>query len=523
MSRRALPTRLRRLRRLRRLPTLGVATVLLIGGGSGLLALAYSSGPAGADNTALGGFTVNALAEAVTAQYEQPNFPLPSTPSLEFDEGYAATSDNFGPSGSAVASVFYPGQVVANAGPELSLLVPGVPLPPAPVWPLEAVSKFPETPNTAATDEPGVSMDASSDTNGNTATASLGDDAATAGASGATASPTAPSGPGNVLAGSSALIGIGNLSGTSSSQAPSTSATASASATVSGISLLAGFITIGAVTTTATATSDGTSGTVTGSTVLTNVDIAGQQVTIDANGISVTGKNTPLALPVAALNTLLKELGITLAVTNATDSIKGPSASRTLDGLQLSINLDTLDAAAGKFESLLPASLTSSLPVALPNMQLLTLDLGTVTVSSTASPAFGSDSGSGDTGTTSPSDQFTSPTTGSFGTTGDTGGSSFSAPGGTTGTPSPTATTPAAGTGSPSGSGQPTSAVTPVFKGVGTLFLLAGLALALILAYAYKRADDLSELVGSNCVDGDPLSSRFDDAGGPIDTGGFGA
>src|SRR6185437_6148494 len=66
-------------------------------------------------------------------QYEQPNFPVPANPSLEFDEGYAASSDNFGPTGSATASALYPGQVVANAGPELALLVPGVPLPPAPV------------------------------------------------------------------------------------------------------------------------------------------------------------------------------------------------------------------------------------------------------------------------------------------------------------------------------------------------------------------------------------------------------
>ena len=134
-----------RRRLFRHLPVVGAAALLLIIGGSGLLAAAFSAGPAGADST-LGGFTVTSLAEAVTAQYEQPNFPLPATPSLEFDEGYAATSDNFGPSGTATASSLYPGQVVANAGPELALLVPGAPLPPAPVWPVEATSEYPQTP-----------------------------------------------------------------------------------------------------------------------------------------------------------------------------------------------------------------------------------------------------------------------------------------------------------------------------------------------------------------------------------------
>ena len=54
------------------------------------------------------------------------------------------------------------------------LLVPGVPLPPAPVWPAQAASEYPQTPNTANTDEAGVNMDTQSTANGNTASATLG-------------------------------------------------------------------------------------------------------------------------------------------------------------------------------------------------------------------------------------------------------------------------------------------------------------------------------------------------------------
>ncbi len=501
---------------MKRVGALGLAAALLLGGGSSLLATAFSSGSAGADST-LGGFTINALAEAVTAQYEQPNFPLPATPSLEFDEGYATASDNFGPTGSATASTFYPGQVVANAGPELSLLVPGVPIPPAPVWPLQAVTDYPQTPNTATLDEPGANMDASSGVNGSQATSTVGDDAATAGGNG-TQPTQAPSGGGNPFASTSSLVGIGNVSGTSSSTTTATAAVASATSTVSGISLLGGFINIGAVTSTATATSDGTKATLAGSTTLGNMSIAGEQVTITANGIVAAGKSAPLALPIAALNTILSELGVSLAVTNATDQVTGAQGTRTLDGVRITVNLDTLDSAAAKFEALLPASLTSALPVALPNQQVLTIDLGTVSVSSAASPAFVSNSGntgnSGSGGSSlSPSDLGASSNSG-------LGGSSVLGNTGSTFGSSPTGgTTPTTGTGTPTGNtgggtGQPASAVTPVFKGIGSGLILLGVLAAAAMAFAYKRADDASELVGAACTDGDPLGSRFSDDDG---------
>ena len=199
-------------------PAIGVSALLLVGGGAGLLAAAFTDGPAGADST-LGGFTVSSLAEAVTAQYEQPNFPLPATPSLEFDEGYAATTDNFGPSGTATASSLYPGQVVANAGPELALLVPGAPLPPAPVWPVQATSEYPQAPNSGSTDEPGANMDASTPPTGTPPPPRWA----------TTRPPPAPTArtdpPGafdasNPLAGSSAIVGVGTMSATSSSLAP---------------------------------------------------------------------------------------------------------------------------------------------------------------------------------------------------------------------------------------------------------------------------------------------------------------
>jgi hypothetical protein len=509
---------------MRRLALVAASSALLVSGGSGLLAVAFSNGPAGADST-LGGFTVTALGESISAQYEQPNFPLPANPSLEFDEGYASTTDNFGPTGSALASTLYPGQVVANAGPELSLLVPGVPLPAAPVWPVQAVSNYPQTPNTAATDEPGLNMDAQSTTNGNNATATIGDDAGTSGSNGGDPTQQAPAGTGNPLAGSSGLVGVGALSATSSSQAPSTTATATATATVGGISILGGFISIGSITSTATATSDGTTGKVTGSTQVQNASIAGDQISITANGISAMNSKSLGALPISALNTLLKELGITIAVTNPTDKVSGPSASRELDGLEISVNLDTLDTAANKFASLLPAKIISQLPVAIPNQQLLTLYLGRVQVASTAAPAFAANSGSTGAGSSAaPSAAPASTGNSGVGLTGGTGTGTGSFAGNTgTGvgsTPSGS-TSPSTGS-SPTVSPQ-TSTVGATFKGIGASLILLGLLAAAALAYLYKRADDLTDALGTTCSEGDPLMERFTVTPDELnDFGGFG-
>ncbi len=484
--------------RARRLPALAVAALLLVAGGSSLLAVAFEGGPAAASGnsgsgsgssttgTALGGYTVTSLAEAVTAQYEQPNFPLPATPSLEFDEGYASTEDNSGPTGSATASSLYPGQVVADSGPQLALLAPGVPLPPAPIWPIQAASEYPETPNSANTDNTGVNMDASSTASGNTASATLGDDNPTAGSSSTDPSITAPTGSGNPFAADSSLIGIGALSATSTSQAPSVTATAEASATDTGISILGGFINIGSVTSTATAASNGTTGTLTGSTEVQNMTIAGVPVTVDANGIEADGQAAPLSLPISSINTLLNELGISIAMTNATDKTNGPSASRTLQGLTFTIDLKTLDSAANEFASLLPSSFTSQLPVALPDDQQLTLELAPVSVSSTASPPFTANSGN--TGATAPAAAAAStPSSSSPSFTGDSGsgatfagntGSGSYSPTSSGSTPSGSSTTPTGSGSTPAEAIAPASAVTPAFKGVGAALILLGLLAA---------------------------------------------
>ncbi len=370
--------------------------------------------PAGADTT-LGGFTVAAVAEASTVQYEQPNLPIPATPSIELDEGYAATTDNFGPTGSATAATLYPGQVVANSGPELGAFAPGVPLPPAPVWPIEAVSTYPQTPS-ASTDKPGVTMESSSTADGNTATATIGSAGTPAAGSAPAAAPAGTGGLGSLLpsvaggsaagstaapspAASSGLGTVQDVSGTSSSTAVGQAATAAATATDSGIALLGGVLSIASVSSTASASSNGTAATLTGSTTVTGATVNGQAVTIDASGVHAANASSPsAAAATAAAQSILNTLGITLTVTNPTDSVNGPQGSRQLDGLRIQVNLDTLDQQADKLSALIPPAVLAHLPVRVPNKQVLVWDLGTVDVQSTAEPAFDvpdTDSGSG--------------------------------------------------------------------------------------------------------------------------------
>ena len=235
------------------------------------------------------------------------------------------------------------------------------------------------------------------------------------------------------------------------------------------------------------------------------------------------------ALPISALNTLLKELGITIAVTNATDKVSGPSASRELDGLEIQINLDTLDTAANKFASLLPAKLISQLPVAIPNEQLITLYFGRVQVSSTASPNFVA-SNSGSTGAAARRPRRPRPARRRPATPAAAASPATRAAAPAAASP---ATPAAASDRRPSGTrrhrllaGRRRPRPPPWARrsrGSAPRSILLGLLAAAALAYLYKRADDLTEALGTTCSDGDPLMERFNVTPDELtDFGGFG-
>ena len=478
----------------RRRATRGIGTASALFGAAGLvLALA---GPAWADaSTApttapggsgsspqasspasnLGGFTLSSSAAGVSAQYEQPNFPIPSKPTLEFDLGYSSASYNAGPVGSANAAALWPGPVVAGGGSQLPLLIdpyleqyagPLAPtieplVPNLGPWPIMASSAFPQGPATAANDNGPTAMNSSADQNQSTASSSLG-------LVGGTGS-SLPAGMLTVQAVGSTSQDTVDALGDAVSEATST---------VHGINIAGGLIHIATVSSTATSSSDGNQATVSGGSSVTGVTIGGQSVTIDSNGLHVAGNNQDLLGPlVPSVNQLLSTAGITLALTNPTDTVQGPSGQRLLDGLKVTMDLSTYDQNFDKLLAMLPSQLTSGLnqlPIPTPYKQSITLDIGWAQVSANASPPFDAslgttDLGSGDSG---------SATSGS----GDTG---------SLGTPAlgPSGATPGSGASTQALPLARVAAPAALFRGIGAGLIALGAVLGALLVGLLLFAD----------------------------------
>jgi len=459
-----------------------LAVVAAAMGGGGLALM--SAGPAAADANAagqLGGFQVSASGAGIRFTYEQPNFPVPATPTLEGNIGYATTNYNYGPSGSSTASTLWPGQVAAGFGSQLPLLLqpylgshtPNLNLGP---WPLQATTAFPQSPSaptTANQDSAGVTMEASSTADAGTATADFG-------------TSTGPDAPAALPSGVVQVQSIGStvLGQVQSTSASGVQAVSQATASLQGIQV-AGIIDVGTLTTTATCTSDGNTANVTGSSTVSQMTIAGQAVTIDKDGLHAANQNAGLLgslLP--SVDKVLDTAGITIALEQPTDTVSAAAGERVLPGLEITIDLTKYDQQFNQLVGMIPSALKAALvklPIPFPNEQVMTINLGWVDVKASASPSF--DAAGQSTDTSGSGDLGSGTTAGSFGDTGGGGGSSFT-PGtaGTSGTP---------GTGGGSSPAGPALATAPVglFKGLGAGLIALGLLLAAGLAFLLLRAD----------------------------------
>jgi hypothetical protein len=473
---------------------LGAASALF--GAAGLVLAAAgpawadsSTSPAGGSGTGsssasspasnLGGFTLASTGAGLSVDYEQPNFPIPAKPTFEFDLGYSSASYDAGPVGNADAAALWPGPVIAGGGSQLPLLIDPYleqyagplastiePLVPnfGP-WPIMATSAYPQGPASAANDNGPTAMNSSADQNQSTASSSL---ALIGGASGQSALPAG-------------MLTVQSVGSTSQDTVDSLGdAVSEATSTVHGIDIAGGVVHIGAVSSTATSSSDGNQATLSGSSSVTGVTIAGQSVTIDSSGLHVMGNTqNVLGAVVPSVSQVLSTAGISLALTNPTDTVQGPSGQRTLDGLQVTIDLSTYDQNFDTLLSMLPSQLTSGLnqlPVPTPYKQTVVLDIGWAQVSANASPPFdqslSTDLGGGDNGAT----------LGAAGT-GDLGGTGLGPTGGTPGTgavPAPQALPLAR-----------VSAPAALFRGIGAGLIALGAVLAAVLVGLLLFADSL--------------------------------
>jgi hypothetical protein len=459
---------------------------------AGLSVLA--SAPAGADASSpsnnggaslLGGWNLTSSASGLSVFYEQPNFPLPATPTLQFDLGYSTASYNSGPVGEANASAVWPGDVVAGGGSQLKLLfgpyLPASLMPFVPNfgnWALQALSAYPQGPARATNDNGPVAMQSSADQSGTMASSSLGV---------VGGQPSQSSLPAGLLtiraAGSTSQDTVDNLG----------NAVSEATSTVHGIDIAGGLVHVGEVTSTATSSSDGSNATVSGTSTVADVTVAGESVTVDSSGVHVQGNNVPgLDTVTAGVNQILATAGISLSLTKPTDTVNGPSGVRQLDGLTVKWDLSTYDqdfsqlvAGLGNLPQCLsltafsPQLPTFCNPVPAPYKQSLTLDFGWVNVNAAASPAYNPPSGGDVTGSDN----------GALSTFGPAGGESSPTSDFGLG-PSPIAGETGTGGSTPSGSVPPGSGGTPIsattaptalFKGIGTGLIGLGLLLTALL------------------------------------------
>jgi hypothetical protein len=347
---------------------------------SGSGATAGSTG-GGGGAASLGGFQLKATGAGFRTTYAQPNFPLVP----ELNVGYSTTSYGDGPTGTSTASTLWPGQVAANAGSQLPLLLQPIfgsntPNVAAPPWPLQASTNFPEGPFTATQDGAGANQEATSSAGESAASTSFG----------------TASGPGAAIP--SAIVSVQSLGSSVLSTVTATGvAESKATSAVHAVNIANGLITVGTVSSTQTATSDGTIGKVDGSSVVSGVSVAGQPVTVDSTGVHAGGQTADVLSPLLPpVGQLLQTLGISMKVTKPLDTVSGPSAEREASGLTVIIDLTQLDSGLNQLAAGLPPQIQSALnqlPLPLPNKQVVTFQFGWLDVQSAASPAFSTDLG----------------------------------------------------------------------------------------------------------------------------------
>ncbi len=452
------------------------ALTLLGFSGAAMLAAAFAGATgAQADSSSsgastLGGFQVTSTGSGITWNYEQPNFPLPATPTFEANLGYSQSSFNAGPTGESLASAFWPGQVAANGASQLQLLLApyiggaASALPSEP-WPIQAQSAYPPapgSPSTASQNYPGVVMQSTANQDAGTATSSFS--------------------PGTAVPGSNGFVSVQSVASSVESTVTNGLAVAQSTANVHGVSIGGGLVKIGEVTSTATSTSDGNTAKVDGTSTASQVTVGGQTATLDSSGLHVSGNSVPLgaALP-SSIQQGLQSAGISITLTNPTDTVNGSSGERQLDGVQIKIDITTFDKQVNQLAKLLPQQLQTQvidqLPLPFPNSQIMTVDLGWANVQSAASPPYSS------SGLSASSPLGSISATGPSGTAGSgSGGFGSAGTGGTTG---------AGSTGSsPGGTLSVASASEPAkfFTGLGAGLIVLGIILALMLAGILWRA-----------------------------------
>lgn len=466
-------------------------------------------------SSAFGGFTAGGRANGVQFTYDVPNvFPLPS-PLFQASMPEAATTFQSGPSATALGSVAYPGNVIANLP---AVVAQGAP---------EAASFVPPYPIVTRADHPAGPPEAGQDVG--TATSRVR-------ANELFSEAVTTMGGGDLPP----FVRIGAITTSARSGFVNELVESRSRIELTGVDLLFGLLQIDSIVTDLVATTDGATAASAGGTTASGVTFLGLPATIGPDGISVAqpsaptdpgpltplvdgiGDLTPLADNLrAAVEPLNQALQQVLGTTNATvdqllaasgisirtmapfESIDGASAERTANGLVIEMVYDgSGDNPLAQLIAAIPSDQLpgegipgfpiNTSPQALVNLMKEThitgIALAYGNVNTEATPAF----------------EFEMPDLPSLGglplggTPGVAGGGGFPTAGFATPAPSlPAAPTTAAGvpvTGAPAGA---------VGAGAGAAaVILALLSSPLWAAGSRRLADNVLGLAGSSCPDG---------------------
>lgn len=239
----------------------------------------------------------------------------------ELELPYSAAQLGAGGTGHALTSIFWPGSTGGALGSTLGVLgVSGLPtsLSNALNDPVKAEAPTTDGSNTVTKNLGAVTMKAVAKETTVNATTSVG--------------PTTPATVGQIF---------GSIKASTTIQQNADNVVVNARSAIANLSI-AGVISIGSIVSTAHAVSNGKHSHGTTETEIGGIKIAGVNVTVDQNGVEVTGKDL---LPAAVLKTLnttvnkaLNALGIRIFVARGTKKIKGPSVNLDAGDLIIEIN-----------------------------------------------------------------------------------------------------------------------------------------------------------------------------------------
>lgn len=294
-------------------------------------ALAAGSAPAAAadgevrTDATLGGYSIDATASPLLVLLDDPSVPIPRPPDaalIEADPSFTRTTLSTGPQARALASTIWPGTLLGDG---INTATEGQ----SGDYPIKADARYPGGPETENKEAPpgsGAGMFATAKGLDVVAEARTG------------ASPT----PEN--------LAVGQAQSRSGSTVVEGAGVATAVADVSDVSAMAGLIRVQNVRSTLESRSDGTTGTSSGTTTVSGLQIAGMGFTVDEQGVRPVQDGKPGAPPAPAVPAdqalaQLAALGFTVEPVGQAETVDGPTVSRTAKGLRITVDTALVNAA----------------------------------------------------------------------------------------------------------------------------------------------------------------------------------